>query len=394
MRFTIKRLTARKRWRLEYRLNGERFRPSFKTKELAEAEQERVEQQVSKGGAAWLALTGSERTELMTVFLEVQEAGKTLREVWEEYQRRAAGKELKKITLAAAFAQFMAERAHMRLSKPTIKKYRSNVGRFVTPRAAMLVSAVARQDVVDYLQPYRDETFNTYRTSLSVFFNWCVKLKFAEESPLSAIETIDRRRMDNDGPPGVLHYKECLALLKATLEIDRGMIRYVAVCLLAGLRPDREALLLCPGDITDRLHVRGKTAKDRQERYVEIVPALREWLAFPLWDAKGPRPALQFQGPAGSDWPIVNRRKRFDAIRLKAGLVREENDKLVGWHQDCMRHTFASAFYAVYGAERTIEAMGHGDYESLFGHYRKLMTKEEGQRILSITPAMVNAAKL
>ena len=38
-----------------------------------------------------------------------------------------------------------------------------------------------------------------------------------------------------------------------------------------------------PGDVTDRIHVRGKTAKDRQARYVEILPALREWLALPLY---------------------------------------------------------------------------------------------------------------
>jgi hypothetical protein len=63
------------------------------------------------------------------------------------------------------------------------------------------------------------------------------------------------------------------------------------------------------------------------------------------------------------------------------------------WHQYCMRHTFASAFYATNGTERTIEALGHGDYESLFGHYRRRMKKEEGQRILAITPAIADKFK-
>lgn len=401
MKFTLRRLAARKRWLLDYRLNGKQHRLVFKTKDLAEAEQERIETQITDGGTAWLALSTSERIELMAVAREIQQAGKTLRGVWEEYKRRTMGAKIVDKKLGDAYAMFKAERERVMLSKRTMQKTKSNVGRFITPRAAMFVSQITRQDVADYLAPFKGETFNTYRTSLNTFFLWCVKLKFAEESPLASLDAIDLRRLDNDEPPAVLHYKECVALLKATLDLDRGLIRYVAVCLLAGLRPEREATELHPSDITDRIHVRGKTAKDRQQRYVEIVPALAEWLALPL-----PSP---MQGPQVGDWPIKNLRRRFMAIRERAGLIKVEprtrpkkkgkgvvkiGQKIIEtfWHQDAMRHTFASAFYAAHGPERTIAAMGHGDYESLFGHYRRLMTKEEGQRILSITPAIVTSA--
>jgi hypothetical protein len=94
------------------------------------------------------------------------------------------------------------------------------------------------------------------------------------------------------------------------------------------------------------------------------------------------------------------------AIRERAGLIKVEprtrpkkkgkgvvriGQKIIetAWHQDCMRHTFASAFYAVHGADRTIAALGHGDYDMLFQHYRRLMTKEEAEKILCITPAVV-----
>jgi len=391
MRFAIKYLTSRKRWRCEYHLNGIRYRPAFKTKALAQAEQERIEKQVSDGGTAWLALSANERVDLMAIMREGETAGKTLRGVWEEYKRRSFGKSIVDKKLSEAFAQFKAERERVMLSKRTMQKIRSNVGRFVCPRASVSVSQIGRQDVADYLAKYTGETFNTYRTSLNTFFVWCVKLKFTEENPLASIDAIDLRRLDNDQPPAVLHYAECVAFLKATLEIDRPLSRYVAVCLLAGLRPEREAKELRPADITDRIHVRGKTAKDRQQRYVDIVPALAEWLALPLGDEKGQLPALRFQGPGAGDCPVKNLRRRFDSVRLRSKLLKLDGDKLVGWNQDCMRHTFASAFYAVHGAERTIQALGHGDYESLFGHYRKLMTREEGQKILSITPAVVMA---
>lgn len=52
MRFKLRRLAARKKWRLDYALNGVRHQPSFKTKELAKAEQERVQTQVNDCGTA------------------------------------------------------------------------------------------------------------------------------------------------------------------------------------------------------------------------------------------------------------------------------------------------------------------------------------------------------
>jgi len=131
----------------------------------------------------------------------------------------------------------------------------------------------------------------------------------------------------DDKPPGVLQYDQCVALLRAALELDPGLLRYVALCLFAGLRPDREAVEIHPADITDRIYVRGKTAKDRQQRYIEIIPALKDWLALPL-----PAPA---QGPRAFDYPITNLRRRFVDIRERAGLIKIEPRKGGIGHRGC-----------------------------------------------------------
>jgi len=395
MRFSIKKLRAHK-WRLDYTLNGTRCRPSYKTKELAEAEQARIEAQISDGGTAWLALEANERIELMSLLREIQTAGKTLRGVWDEYKRRSLGKQVIAKTLGEAYEQYLTERKALRLSPEHLGGIRTIVGRFVKPRAAQFVTQITRQDIVTFLQPYADETFNSYRRYLSSFFAWCLSLHFHDENPVATVEAIDRRRFaSHDRPPGVLHYDDCKALLKAALDTDPGVLRYLAVGLLAGLRPEREAAGLSPADITDKIHVRAKTAKDRQQRYVEILPALTEWLALPL-------PAPE-QGPRAFDYPIKNLRKRLDAIRVAAGLIKFEPDKPKHgrmkrakiienrWPKDGLRHTFASAYYALYGAEKTIAALGHGDYDMLFQHYRRLMSREEAEKILSITPAVVTA---
>jgi integrase len=118
--------------------------------------------------------------------------------------------------------------------------------------------------------------------------------------------------------------------------------------------------------------VRGLHAKDRQRRHVKIHSTLEKWL-----DLDG-------------DLPAKNLRKRWARVRLKSGLVKEVDGKLEGWEPDCLRHTFASAWLAMHGAESTIQQLGHGDYDMLFGHYRTLMTKEQAEKIFSLTPDAVS----
>ncbi len=60
-----------------------------------------------------------------------------------------------------------------------------------------------------------------------------------------------------------------------------------------------------------------------------------------------------------------------------------------GWGQDIMRHTFASHYLAVYGAKQTVEQLGHGDYDMLFGHYRSAVTRKAGREYFSLTPRKV-----
>ncbi len=55
-----------------------------------------------------------------------------------------------------------------------------------------------------------------------------------------------------------------------------------------------------------------------------------------------------------------------------------------GW---AMRHTFASNYLALYGAENTIKALGHGDYDMLFRHYREIVSEKDAQKIWDLLPA-------
>ena len=54
-------------------------------------------------------------------------------------------------TLGEAFDLFKAERERAKLPKRTLQKHKSAVGRFVEPRAAMVVSQITRRDVADHV---------------------------------------------------------------------------------------------------------------------------------------------------------------------------------------------------------------------------------------------------
>lgn len=352
-----------RRFAVSWRSPGKnRVKHYFKTRAEADAEAEQIRLQKQQTGEAWLALSATERNELLLVWNDAQKRGVSLRAALDAYHPEQVAISRR---VQQAYDDFMAEKRRQLVSKRTEHALKSNVGRFVKTCSGRNLVEVKHSDVMAWLEGRKGRTFNSYLTSLNTFFRWCVKMKLLKENPAGTIDKINTRRMaDLDEPPAVLTLDQCKRLLVATLKHDKGLVRYVSTCLLAGLRPEREAAKLDPADIDGSIHVRGLTAKSRQARYVEVIPALREWLKL-----KG-------------DYPLKNLRRRFKAVRVKAGLYE-------GWQQDCMRHTFASAFYAVHGAERTIAALGHGDYEMLFNHYRRLMKREDAEKILALTPKAV-----
>lgn len=413
MKFCLSFLTARKRWQLDYYLNGVRYKPVFKTKELAEAQKISVLNQVKKAGEQFVALKAHEREEMMAVAAEAKRLRLSLRQLLDFYVQhqnvRTSASSLKD-----AFARFLEEKEQMRLSLKAMKALRSNVGRFVAARENAAVHTITRDDVMHWLQqpstahdgPFAPRTFNTYLTSLNTFFKWCATVGYITKAPTTSIPKIREKQMpDLDEPPVILSVDQVTRLLNAAMTTDRALIPYVAVGLFAGLRPEREARRLAWPDVEDEIAVRGLHAKDRQRRHVEIHPTLAAWLAVPL--------RAPLAGPSRGDLPVHNLRRRFEKVRTAAGLIRVERAKAkgrgakrvvrkvagrwmkkitnTGWSQDCLRHTFASCYLPVFGAEKTIAQLGHGDYEMLFGHYRNLVKREEAERFWALTPERVLA---
>lgn len=392
-----------RRYRVSWvQASGKRKRLFFESRVEADTEVERLRLERERTGQVWSALGASQRDELVLLLHEAERDGFTLRQAV-EYFRSNREFANTNVSLEAAYQQFIQETKTALLSDKSKKALRSNVGRFVTARPGRTLRSITREEVLKWLQreEWGPRTFNTYLASLNTFFRWCVKIKFLKESPAATIEKIDERRMpDLDEPPVILRVSQARRLLEVTWQLDRGLIPYVAVGLFAGLRPEREAGKLIADDIKkDFIRVRGQHAKDRQQRNVKIHPTLAAWLKL------------------GGDLPPKNLRRRFEKVRAAAGLIRVERQTIkitrnaqgkiirrerilvegkyakkiyeTGWSQDCLRHSFASHYMAVFGAEKTIAQLGHGDYEMLFGHYRAMVTPDEAREFWRLTPVEV-----
>jgi integrase len=384
-------------------LGKKRQRRYFKTKTEANTEAEAIRLEQAEAREAWLALTSSQRNEILGALNDAVAGGFTIRQAVDSY-RATAGPDAQIVSLGDAYKQFIEEKQTMRVSPKTLIALKSNVGRFIQGRGKAALQSVTRDEVLTWLQrpAFAPRTFNTYRTSLGTFFRWCVDTDRLSKSPTAKIKAIDERQMpDLDVPPTILSVDQTKRLLKTALEIDKGLVVYIALGLFAGLRPEREAAQLAAEDIQgDLIYVRGMHAKDRQRRHVEMHSTLKAWLAYPTGHGTI---------TAGGEFQPLNLRRRFERLREAAGLIRIEikrgpnqgerlgrrlkldNGKWrnivdTGWGQDCLRHTFASHYLPIFGAEKTIEALGHGDYDMLFGHYRQLVKPDEAEKFWKLTP--------
>ncbi|HWC61426.1 MAG TPA: hypothetical protein VHC44_17160 [Verrucomicrobiae bacterium] len=387
MKISVRPVMVRgtRKWVVSWTPKGEkRKRLYFATKTAADTEAETMRGRQTRCGEVWVAMSASHRDEIVRLMEDAAREGFTIREAMDFY-RANRSRVSTVVKIGDAYKTFLAEKEAALISKKSIKALKSNVGRFLKGRELLPLRSITRDDVLGYLRrpEWGPRTFNTYLISIKSFFHWCVKVEYLAKSPAANIDGINERRMpDLDVAPSILAIDQCEAVLRAALQYDSGLVPYIAVGLFAGLRPNREAAKLSRADVFNgAIRVLGLHAKDRQRRDVEIHPTLQAWLDL------------------GGDLPPKNLRRRFERVRAAAGLIRlekvenKERKKVIptGWTQDCLRHTFASHYYGIFGAEKTVKQLGHGDYAMLFGHYRALVTQQQADAFWRLTPENVIA---
>ena len=221
--------------------------------------------------------------------------------------------EVTELSIMNARDKFLETRTN--LAPKSIRYYENSTQLLLKLGPNKPLHTVSVMDLEEVLIKFKNpNSLRSYRTGISVFFNWAVRHHYATENPCERMDTIPKDKT----LIAILSLEEIKRLLKAGIQYaDGSMAAPLALALFAGLRPS-EIDDLQPSQVTgDKIRVTGGKLRRKINRNVPMPPILSEWLS-----------RYPFQGiPKGGE-------RKFKVIK-KA--VNAEN-----WKQDILRHTSIS----------------------------------------------------
>ena len=292
-----------------------------------------------------LAVSMSERVLLSRMRDAAALAGVSLESVVEAVLRETRAAVARRVELAEAMRLFLEDCERRNLREKTVLHYRWTLGRFVRSRApGGCVGEVTREEVTAWVCSVyvRESSRQTLRTPLHAWLRWCGRRGWTDAARWREPLRWHARREDG-GSPGILRPAQARRLLDALPPKFRPG---VALLFLCGLRPME--LMRMDWSAVDRrrrvIEVPSAMAKTRTARTLsDLPPAVWRWVA---WAGE--------QGLTEGRVVPSNYRNFRERIRRT---MRAQG--LGEWPQDASRHSFASYGYHFFGAERTVELMGH-----------------------------------
>ncbi len=294
-------------------------------------------------------------------------------------------------SIHSAIYQFLEEKKQKGCRPNTLRTLVSKLTLFASDgRGKAPITSLDRPMIVQWINSNKWGTTskNNARDGIVTFLNWCVTLKIIPENPAATIEkyvpTEEEEKREMLSAPKIIMPDKVGELFRAAAAQDAALLPYVALVFFAGLRPEREAA----GIVWEKIHFKGETnshgvvnesdyievgnwlAKDRQAREVPMQPALRDWL-------------LHCRA-AGHALPVHNPTVRWAKVRKSLKLTGQH------WPLDAARHTYASMhLMAFQNADTTRHSMGHGNFEMLFKHYRRVLPQSTALKFWELTPGNV-----
>ena len=354
-------------WSLDYGvIEGRRRQVAFKTRKLAESALAEARSRRVGFGASALAFSLDKQAEYEAAVARLVPFGVSLSEALDFYCAHARPMGARDLSVAEAADLFYARKEAMGRRKRYVGQLKVSVGSFVLGHGALAVHGITGEQVSGWLggNGWSPRTQKGYFGDLKTFFAWAMGEKLCGLNPCEGIELPSLEEDEIE----VLSVGACAALLGACAAGDPELLGYLVAGLFCGVRPDE--LRRSPGSSVDvgskLVLVRGRSAKTRGRRTVDLSANALDWLA--LWV----RPENGLICP-------VNFRNRWNRVRKAAGIGR--------WPHDGLRHTFASMHYAHHRNENLLQAlMGHESAAMLFQHYRGLVTPTDAAAFWELRP--------
>jgi hypothetical protein len=275
-----------------------------------------------------------------------------------------------KITIGDAAVKFRGAKEGV-IRDRSIGQLKSTIGRFERYAGNCDIHEVTTSMVEKFLESLRAKdgvqkasrkTWNNCRADLHSFFEWC-KSKPQAYVMINAATDIKRFKIDR-GTVDILTAKQFEELLRYVSEFKDGrLVRFFALALFAGIRPDGELNKLASKrtaiDLDNGvIKLSAPMSKTGKERQVQIQPNLHQWLS-------------KYDGaifPPNHDRDIPEIRKRF------------------GLTHDILRHTFVTMHIMAFDsfAQTAIQS---GNSETIIRkHYLNVATNADAKRFWEIVP--------
>lgn len=326
-------------WRVVGIVDGVRVRRNFETKEAAEAwRHERERERLGVASVETLRSTWLTEEQLrLAEGLFHRCSGDEIAEAlswWERHGKAhsAATEVGAGVSVQEAFVQFKAWLESSELRQRTRRNLSDRVGRLVDSLGHCQFGDLTTDSIEGWInsRSVSAATKDNDRRAVSRFFSWCLDRprRWLANNPCSAIRIEQRRR----GTPPTLTPDQCVALMRASEAHRQGrQVRYLALCLFGGVRPD-EAAQVSRADVNlddGEIRIRAEVSKTHAAR---LVPT--EDTPLGAWFRAYPKAALLMSA--------TTRRRDILAIRRAAGIN--------NWPSDVMRHTAASALIRICGS--------------------------------------------
>jgi integrase len=273
-------------------------------------------------------------------------------------------------TVEGAVAQLLVAKAADNLRPRYLEDLRSRLHRFAADFGTRKCSDITPAEIDRWLRALAlaPGTRNVFHMRLNALFQFAKQYGWVLTNPLADVPTVKV----TTNVPGILTPKEAARLLESA---STETLPIFALGLFAGLRSAEIARL-------EWKHIRW------EERLIE-VPALSSKTASRRLVTMAPNLIAWLEPYRGRQGMIVppNRRPRMVLDRKRAGIV--------DWPSNGARHSFASYHLAHFKDAPALSLeLGHVRPQTVFAHYRELVTPAEAERFWRIVPAIEAQQKL
>ncbi len=281
-----------------------------------------------------------------------------------------------------AIEEFESAKRESGLQPRSLRQLKSTLNRFLTylldksDAESICVHEIAAEHVTGFLAALRDrggvakakrKTYNNNRLDLSSFFSWAAdrQRRFTPENPVTEVQHFDKKAVEQQREAiAILTPEQVRELFSYLVSFKDGdFVRYYALLLFAGLRPESEAVRLSAHprqtELIDLEHGEIElpaelTPKSSGSRTITIQPNLAAWLkAYPT-------PIL----------PDRDVRRDLGNIRAKFGLT-----------QEICRHSWFTYSIGRHDSISTAALEGGNSEAVVKDHYLKVAKKRKAKAL-------------